>query len=444
MLNSIDIFSHLPCSLQNVVCTFVGWKIYRRRYNSNFFSILAKYENHEYDTHLELKKFLAAAIGSPFWKKRFIEYGIDLRANDIESEIKKLPVLSKAEVKQNLKDLINSQYHGKVFTLHTSGTTGSGLVFPYSVEMENHQWAVWWRYRRMHGLDFNTWCGWFGGKMIFSLHKRKPPYYLINYFLRQIMFSAYHLTPDTVSCYYETIRDKKLSWLHGYPSQLSLLANLICEASLPVLECVKTISFGAENLLENQVASIRHVFPNARLIQHYGLAEGVANISQHPNDELIVDSDFCMLEFLPLSSREPQICRIIGTGFRNPVFPLIRYDTGDLAHIEYTSDGKLLIKSIDGRNEDCIILPSGLRLGRLDHIFKDFPQINEAQIHQISINFIEIFIVRGTTYTKAVEQRLYAEFISRLGTEVKIQFRYCDSIPRTRAGKLKFVISEVK
>ena len=38
-------------------------------------------------------------------------------------------------------------FQGEIIIMKTRG----GLIFPYSVEMENRQWAVWWRYRRALG-----------------------------------------------------------------------------------------------------------------------------------------------------------------------------------------------------------------------------------------------------------------------------------------------------
>ena len=78
----------------------------------------------------------------------------------------------------------------------------------------------------------------------------------------------------------------------------------------------------------------------------------------------------------------------------NPAFPLFRYETGDIAELINKDCPYLLwstIQSIDGRKEDCILLPNGFHISRLDHVFKDSCNVIEAQIVQakdLSLLFI--------------------------------------------------------
>lgn len=102
------------------------------------------------------------------------------------------------------------------------------------------------------------------------------------------------------------------------------------------------------------------------------------------------------------------------------------------------------VLSIDGRNEDFIKLPDGNKLGRLDHIFKNFIEIREAQIYQDVTGKITLKIVKNSDYDRSVERRLLSEARKRMGSDVCLKINYVDSIERTSRGKLKFVISEVK
>ena len=197
-------------------------------------------------------------------------------------------------------------------------------------------------------------------------------------------------------------------------------------------------------MLEGQKQIISKVFPNAKLTQHYGLAEGVANLSQDVHGRWKIDEDFAYVEFVPISEEDPTICRIVGTGFSNYAFPLVRYDTGDIAKIERLPNGTVNVLSIDGRKEDYISLPNGIKLGRLDHIFKDLINIQEAQIYQKSISEIEFRIVKGQFYGITDEQLLWSEIRSRITGSIKVTISYVDKISRTKSGKLRLVISDVK
>ena len=449
------LYDQAPVCLQQLMCSLKGWLIRRRRYGRGFYEALHRYEHHDIQPDRRLLRFLGSLRFVPAYKQtvespKFRELyntltqsGVADLHGGVEELLGLFPVIGKNEVKQHLTDYINTAYAGPVIRMHTSGTTGGGLSFPYSVEMENEQWAVWWRFRRSLGLDLTTWCGWLGGRVIISPQDRRRPWWRTNRPGRQVMFSLYHLTPATVADYHGEIRRRSLTWLHGYPSSVTRLASLITEAKLPPLECVSIITTGAENLDEHQLAQIRRAFPQAIVRTHYGLAEGVANISQDIHGQWHIDSDFAHVEFLPVDPADPSLCRIVGTGMANSAFPLVRYDTGDVARVRW-HDGQPEVLSIDGRSDDYITLPNGARLNSgLDYILKDSIHVHEAQLCQKSLYAFELRIVRRNGYSETDEQHIRQAFQQRLGEQVSLTFSYVSDIQKTKAGKFKMFVSEL-
>lgn len=439
----LNIYNLMPAFLQNMLCSAAGLMIKRRRYGRQFHVELDRFEHRHYNTATELVKFLHAVKAVPAYGNILSDkFLAGLNESNVFDMLQRFPVISKEHVKSHFDDFVNISYTGRKFDMHTSGTTGSGLGFPYAVEMENKQWAVWWRYRRNLGIGLDTWCGWFGGRTI-TPPQRKNGYFRINYPGRQVMFSSYHLNISTVEHYHREIVERGLTWLHGYPSSIARIAALIAEKGLPPVESVTIVTTGAENLYDYQINIINRAFPKALVRQHYGLSEGVANFSQDIGGNWHTDDDFCYVEFIPLSEDEPAVCRIVGTGFANPAFPLIRYDTGDIAIIEYAG-GRPVIKSIDGRSDDYITLPSGVKLGRLGYVFKSSTNIKEAQIHQRDLFNIELRIVANSSYGPKDEKILLDEARSRFGRDVNITVSRVDKIEWTRNGKLRLVISDIK
>ncbi|MFG0332566.1 MAG: phenylacetate--CoA ligase family protein, partial [Maioricimonas sp. JB049] len=102
-----------------------------------------------------------------------------------------------------------------------------------------------------------------------------------------------------------------------------------------------------------------------------------------------------------------------------------------------------LVEYIDGRQEDCVITRSGCRLGRLDHIFKDCVRVREAQIRQEEPGHVTIWLVTAEGYQQADEEALKREIIKRVGDDLTFEIVHVDSIPRTRSGKLRFVVSDL-
>lgn len=445
-----NIYLKAPTVIQNLLTNIRGFKIQKTRFNRDFYRFYNEYCNNlslteQQITELQktlLRDFLFFANKSIFWKEKFRKYQIDLNASNIHNEIKKLPILTKNEVKEHINEITLKPKGEKIITTHTSGTTGSGLIFPQTRSMENKQWAIWWRYRKWHGISFNTWCGWFGGRSIMSLSQKKKPFWRINFPGKQILFSAHHLCMETAPQYFEMLRKGKIIWLHGYPSQLSLFASYVKELNLGNLPYLKIITTGAENLMIAQKKMLCEVF-GVPIKQHYGLVEGVANFSEYPSGELKVDNDFCYVEFIPLTKDDSESCRIIGTNFSNYAFPLIRYDTSDIVKIEQKHNDTFQILSIDGRNEDFITLPNGVKLGRLDHIFKDQISIREAQIYQESSGHIIFKIVKCGTFSSKDENNLRKEIEIRI-KDTDYSIEYVNSLLKSPNGKLKFVISDFK
>jgi len=441
-MSLFSLYSKLPVFLQNAVVNLQGYIIQKRRFNSNFFKELTRFESREASTidHDQLKVFMHHAKGSSFWYERFKKYNVDIDSSNLVDEIKKLPVLTKEEVRANT-DIIKLDVPGdKVIPIGTSGTSGSSLKFTQTVSMENKQWAVWWRYRKRHGIDVDTWMAWFGGKTIVPVDQKKPPFWRINYPMKQLMFSAHHLSIDTVEDYYNRLKNSRVEWIHGYPSQISFLAGLILEKGLEPLRDIKFISTGAENLMDHQIDVIRAAF-GIRPFQHYGLAEGVANISQLPSGKWQIDQDFCYVELIPTEVEE-DLSYIVGTNYSNLSFPLIRYQTNDLVRVKKED---MEIISIDGRKDDSITLPNGVKLGRLGFIFKNADFVKEAQIYQESISRIILRIVKNSNYDETVHEAvLKNECRERMGEEIQIEFEYLEKIPRTKAGKFRYVVSDVK
>jgi len=446
-----NLYLALPASLQNLACSYQGWRIINRRYKKFSLVFDDVKERHSLDGMAlhsfqtkRLQDHFTTASMVPFWADTFKKLNINPNAKDIWHEFYKLPILTKSYVKQECARIINSHIPKKLtINVNTSGTTGSGLKFKTTKKAEQEQWAIWWRYRYLHGLTTSTWCGYFGGRSIVPLHKETTNFWRVNQPGKQVMFSAYHLNEDTVNRYVRCINNYAFEWLHGYPSILSLLAGYILNNNLDINTPPKLITIGSENLLPQQKDIIEKAF-SCSVRQHYGLAEAVANISEHSDGRLTVDEDFSFVEFIKVECF-PNTYRIVGTNWSNPAFPLFRYDTGDLVQLPNNQTEKWRqVLSIDGRNDDFITLPNGTKLGRLGHIFKNFIEIREAQIYQDVTGSVTLRIVKNSDYDRSVERRLLSEAKKRMGSNVCLTINYVDSIERTLRGKLKFVISEVK
>jgi phenylacetate-CoA ligase len=440
-MNLYEIYVKCPVFVQNIICSIRGYQLKKKRFNSFFYKYLNEYErnlNLSVEKIIEFQKIqihnlLMNAINSEFWLERIKKYNVNIDdKKNIIDQLKKMPILTKAEVLSN-SELLLTQNKKTLNEVRTGGTTGKGLLFWETDESLNRQWAIWWRYRRQLGINLDTWCGWFGGKEVVPAKQNEKTFFRINYFGKQIMFSPFHLSKANTIYYYDIIKNKKLTWLHGYTSQLSLLASFITELKLKPIEFVKIITIGSENITKKQKNIIESAF-NAKVYQHYGLSERVANISENINGELLPDNDFCYIEYDHIENNK---YRLIGTNFSNTAFPLIRYDTGDI--IKLGSRGEII--EIEGRMADYVTLPNGNRFGPMNLIFKMLSNVIECQLFIKSENEYVFRIVKANNYdNKKEESKLLREIQNRMtDNSISISFEYMEKLPRTKSGKLKSI-----
>lgn len=447
------LYHKLPVALQHVACSAVGWKIQRARYGAGFDQILSETTRDGELSHGEfvelrdqrLRAFIRhAATTVPYYRNLFRQRRLHPEDFRTLEDLKQLPVIDKHTVRMNIDEFTSEAIpQSDRVSVHTSGTTGAGLIFPTTREALRKQWAVWWRYRLWHGITPGTLCAYFGGRSVVPTDATAGPFWRYNWPARQILFSVYHMSDRTLPAFVDELRRRKPPWIHGYPSAVAHLASFVLQHQVDFGYQVHFLTLGAENVLAHQRAQIARAF-GVSPKTHYGLAEAVANISERPNGCLHVDEDFAAAELV--NDDGATAARIVGTNFLNYAFPLLRYDTGDLGFgLDEAEDDAIhpgrTLQFIDGREEDYILLADGRKIGRLDHIFKDMVRIQEAQFVQRQPGVANLKLVPSAAYSNDDESDIRREIAARCGNELKVVIEYAQSLERSQSGKLRLVVS---
>jgi len=444
-------YNLLPITLQNIACSIAGKVYARKRYGSHFKNSLKLYLRSQWWKSKDLEQYRNTRLHNfvqfcysyvPYYNDLFTKLNINpdiiLNLKDLS---KYLPILTKNTVKNHFDEFIPTtikQY--RLYDLQTSGSTGSGLKFPTTSEALQEQHAIFWRAFNIAGTNKNMWCASIGGRLIVPINQKMPPFWRYNIFGNQILYSGYHINRDNVVFYIEHLNKKKIKWIHGYPSLISLIASYIMEDNHLIKHKINCITVSSENLTSMQANLIKTAFGVAPK-QLYGTTEATAGAFECEFGNLHVDEEFTAMEFIPIGSNQ---YKIIGTNFSNNAMPLLRYDNNDIAKItkEKCVCGRQsrIIDDIDGREEDYVVLPDGTKIGRLDHIFKDMVEIREAQILQQNEQ-IKFLVSKTKKYSKKHEQMLKARINKYLG-KIEYSIIYKNKIARTKNGKLRFVIRE--
>ncbi|MFP6656425.1 MAG: hypothetical protein VCB25_12435, partial [Myxococcota bacterium] len=253
---------------------------------------------------------------------------------------------------------------------------------------------------------------------------------------------------ENLPAYIEAVHRIPASYLQGYPSSFHLLGRAMLDAGRPLpAGRLKAVFPSSESLLAFQREVIEEAF-SAPIFDRYGTSEFVVSMTGCVEGRLHLDMEFGIVE-IEIQEETDDFVRgpLLVTGLGNDATPFIRYRVGDVGtrskHACPCGRPGDVFLDVDGRVEDYVVTPDGRWIGRLDHIFKEQLDISEAQIVQQNTASIEVLIVPRPSFDLQSEKNLLKEIRSRLGDEIRVDFRSVDEIPREANGKFRAVKSSV-
>lgn len=427
--------------------------IYRKKYNE-----LCESENmnkKEIERHQlkELKKLIKHSYETvPYYKRVFDE--INLKPEDIKEirDIEKIPFLTKDIIRENFDDLISQKYKNNknLRIVTTGGTTGMPMSLLVDNKFDrNNEWAyisyIW------SGLGYNVKKL---NRAVILRGNRPKGKSIYEYLGRDLVLSGYDLKKENVKEYIQKIEEFNPDYMRIYPSFGYELASLIKKNNLSLKNVkIKYIISSSENLYDFQIKLIEEVF-NAPVYTFYGHTEHCALaiqcreerryhfIPQYGYTELIrEDGKNCL---------DNELGEIVCTGFNNFAMPLIRYKTQDMG-IAYKKQCECFsnyftVKSIEGRKQEFFIDKNN---NKISYIYHDVPiwpvkdKVNAYQYVQNEIGKIELNLMAERPLTLEDEKNVINEFY-RYYENFTIKIIYKESIERTKSGKFRYLVQNIK
>jgi len=447
------IYFKSPSFIKNLFATVYGFIQLGERYGQYFDAYLKFLQESQFWDNSDLIKYRNTKTIEfvNFAIKHSSFYSNYTPINDVD-EIRKFPIIDKQIVRINIQSIIPQNINlFKYRFSHTSGTTGSSLIFPITYECFQREYA----FRALHyqwsrvNLRKKPRIAMFAGHPVAHPDRNKPPFWVKDHANNWLLFSSYHLSIENLKIYVKKLLEFQPELIHGYPSTIYLLA-LAFKQYGGKIESLKSIYTASETLLDYQRRAIEDAF-QVKVFNWYGNSEMCAHIAECEMGELHLKLEHSFVEILNDKNEEAkpgEIGRLVCTGFGNYAFPLIRYDIKDIVklsqnQISKCGKGGILVEEIIGRVEDYVVTPEGKYIGRLDHIFKDSVNVKEAQLIQKEVDELVIRIVPDANYSDSDEIKILKEARLRLGSSINIRIEYVDKIERGKNGKFRFVISEI-
>lgn len=441
----------MPVWMQNLMLSAYGLRLRFLRYGRYHRRSLAGLLSSQWlsrDLLLEsqlsqLNKMLShAATNVPFYRDQRLPGCVaDLTA------LSDLPILSKSDIRRAGRELCAPIRARRLLEIHTGGTTGTPLTIYCDRATLQRNYAFFSRLLAWAGVSPGCRVATFAGRAFIRPDQDGPPYWRSNFASNTLLMSSYFLSPQTVDAYIERLVSFKPNLIDAYPSSIEFVARRLLRTE-DIRIKPKAIITSSETLTPQVRDLIERAF-GCTVFDQYGSAEMAAFVSQCEVGSYHVNPEFGVLEIIrdgrPVATGESG--EVVATGFINPVMPLVRYATGDMAVRGGGSCpcGRAFptLERIEGRMDDVVITPDGRHIGRLDPIFKSSTLIVESRVVQDARDHIRVEVVPDVGYSDADEAALLSELQRRLGPTMRADVRRVASLPKTASGKLRMVVREV-
>ncbi len=384
----------------------------------------------------------------PYYRRRFGENGFEPADLKDWSDLRRLPILTKQDIRQNGPEMLAAQCDPKtLIPRKTSGSTGESLHF-FMTERD-------YDFKRGVSLYRDQWTGWRLGEwkaMVWG-----NPSYMSSWrgrlrnALLERCFSLDTLKMDEtmMRAFASEIFRKKPTMLFGHAHSLYLFARYWEKEGHPPYRFAGILST-AMVLHGQERKACERVFETP-VFDRYGCEEVSLIASEcEAHEGLHVNTDALVVEVLTDDNKPAapgEEGAVVVTDLCNRTMPFIRYRVGDMAvpSGKTCSCGRTypLLQRITGRVADYLRTPEGQWISGIsltENFATLIPGLEKIQIVQEKLNEIVLKIVPGPRFDEASRNEIQRLVGERFGPQMNYQIELTQNIPPEPSGKYRFSI----
>jgi len=393
----------------------------------------------------------------PYYHRVFRERGLSPSGIKSVNDLVKLPVLTKADVRNNFGDLVSRGFPKNKLISYQSGGTGDQIKFYITKEQLSWEAVAELRAYRWAGHRFGDRCLMFWGSPI-DLARHAGIIKRFTSKLERILFlNTYVVSDEVLGKYAFLMRRFNPEIIRGYASSVYIMAKYMIEKNIDYVH-PRAVITSAEMLLDYMRKAIEEAF-GCPVFDFYGSREiGAIAAECEMNYGYHISAENVVLEFVRdgehVAAGEDGV--ILVTSLRNFGMPFIRYAIGDVGK---PSDdecscgrGLPLMSSIEGRVSQFMavydkrlkrVIPvSTAGPGLFGGILMYVP-IENYRIIQESLDRVLIKAVKGKGYLPKHTDFIVAHVRKFLGDNITVEVEFVDYLPSLPSGKRSVFISKI-
>lgn len=402
----------------------------------------------------ELKKVLVHAYeNTKYYHRVFEEVGFNPYNFSKFSDMEVVPFLDKKIIRENFDDMIADNIpKSEMCNRSTGGTSGDQLHFvalknTYQTEMPFVE-SIWQRVGFRYDKDLLA--------VLRNNLFEENEWFRMEYRHNKIIFNNYHLNDEGINRILTKMAECRVKYLHTYPSAAYSLAEYVCRSKKKFnLELVAILAT-SENIYPGQKEYIEK-YLGGRVFTFFGHSERACIAGWcEKSDKYHLNSEYGYTELIDSEGKVVRAVEtqgeIVCTGFGNYAMPFIRYKTGDYS--SYCANQRCecgrhygLLNDIQGRwLQEMVIRIDGSKVSitALNMHSQIFSNVKNYQMIQNRAGALHIQIVKADNYCSKDERAIIKAFKEKLGSDFDIMIQYVEQVDKTKIGKQRYLIQNIK
>jgi phenylacetate-CoA ligase len=393
----------------------------------------------------------------PYYRRVFRERG--LTSNDIKSadDLVKLPILTKADVRNNFGDLVSRGFPKNKLISYQSGGTGDQIRFYVTKEQLSWEVAAEFRAYRWAGYHFGDRCLMFWGSPVDLARHAGIIKQFTSKLERVLVLNTYVVSDEVLGKYVCLMERFNPEIIRGYASSVYMMAKYTLEKNVDYVH-PRAVITSAEMLLGYMRKTIEEAF-GCPVFDYYGSREiGAIAAECEVHSGYHVSAENVVLEFVRDGEHVPagEDGVILVTSLRNFGMPFIRYAIGDVGRpsddVCGCGRGLPLMSSIEGRVSQFMavydkrlkrVIPvSTAGPGLFGGILMYVP-IENYRIIQESLDRVVIRAVKEKGYLPRHTDLIVEHVRKFLGDNITVEVEFVNHLPPLPSGKRSAFISKI-
>jgi phenylacetate-CoA ligase len=389
-----------------------------------------------------------AAVETVFYRELFARVGFDPQVDFSFADFARLPVLEREEIRRAGRALISNNIPADQLRKDsTGGSTGEPThVWLGPEELGWRESALEYPMQKI-GAPTGTPTGYLWGHHLDPVAREtwRERYHDFESNVR--WFDCFRLSAETLARYHTEFTRWRPRCIIAYASALAALAEYVLAENLQPNYPSKCFVTGAEKLLPAQRDVIERAFPTRPVHERYGSRDvGIMGFQIEPSRTHDFEVDWQNVLVEPETTEAES--SILVTKLHADAMPMLRYRVGDVGRFpaERREPGQpsFVLHEVLGREADRIWLPDGRWITGLQmpHMLKDYP-VREFMFLQRPDYSVELQVIPQNNFGED-SRRSILETVEANLPGLRVSLALVQSIPRTKANKLRPVVSEVK